>query len=185
MDEIELIREQLAIERARLISVLNTCADALDGARRAAGDGTTIAAFVSAGREYLEGVLAAFAERDRRLVSLCAGLPESPERRALEQALAGAGDSAAALKMLATASTARREGWPELARYVSGAWSARREALDSWLAAHRRTRDWRAVAALDADSIVLERARFARLQSLRPAGLEVAPRAARSGSVVR
>ncbi|HYL02576.1 MAG TPA: hypothetical protein VEU54_04090 [Steroidobacteraceae bacterium] len=177
MNEIELIRGQLVSERARVVAVAGACARALARAATAAPGGeAALRAFAGACTEYLRAVLEAFAERDRRVAALCTRLPGgSRERRALEELLAAPGTSAAALAQLATVSDAPRRAWTELADYVSGAWNTRREAIEALLGANHRVSDWRTVGALDAEAILAERARFAQLRSLLPAGIELTP----------
>jgi hypothetical protein len=53
-------------------------------------------------------------------------------------------------------------------------WSARRDAIDALLAASPRTTDWRLIAGIDADSILEERQRYARVSAALPGGASLA-----------
>ena len=78
-------------------------------------------------------------------------------RELLEQ-LAGGGGATA----LAT--------WRQVAHSLDTAWRARREALEGLFAQHARVADWRAVGAIDADSILTERQGYAQLRAKLPDG---------------
>lgn len=192
MNEIQLLRTQLATERAHLSAVANACASALGGAAGPVADGSPLAQFLEASVDYLVCVLAWFEERDQRLTDLARALPEAPGRRALEEALARPGRSrealgrleAACARSLATgaapvsAGDAAARHWQEFHRYFSGVWSVRRDALEALLAADPRAGDWRAVCGIDADSILEERRRYAQVCARLPPGARLAPVAA-------
>lgn len=190
MNEIQLIRAQLAVERAHAAAVTNSCANTLGRAEPVAlASGSPLELFRQACVDYLVCVLAWFEERDRRLAGLVNNYPaEHPNRDALDEALAGPGRSRDALEKLeaAFAHTAgaggadARQVWQAFARQFHGPWSARREALDALLAANTRPADWRAYGGIDADSILEERARYQRVTQTLPAGVTLAVTAARS-----
>jgi len=169
MDELELIRGQLASERRHAAAVADAAAAVL-----AAPAGT--AAFREESVDYLVCVLAWFEERDRRLAQLAHGRPGADAARgALEAALARPGRSREALEKLEAALAAGGPAsWQEFARFFHGPWSARRDALDALLAAHARVADWRAFAGIDADGVLEERARYARVRASAPAGVALA-----------
>jgi hypothetical protein len=182
MNEIQLIRSQLGAERDRAGAVALACAGALAGAD-AQSVAARLAAFRQASVEYLTCVLGWFEERDQRLRELNARRPvDDPERRCLEQLLAGAGSSREALERLervagsragdgATGARGRPEQqWQEFARFIAGPWKARRDAIEQRLSSRPRTADWRAVAGIDADSILEERRRYAQVRQHLPAG---------------
>jgi hypothetical protein len=191
MDEIQLIRNQLAAERQHASAVANACARALE--RAATGEltgGSQLAEFRQACVEYLVCVLAWFEERDQRLSDFAHAplASEDPVRRALEAALARPGRSREALERLAKAVAAATAGsaagdlqgsWREFAQYFNGTWSARRDALDGLLAPSPRAADWRAIAGIDADSILEERQRYARVSATLPAGATLTAQPAR------
>jgi hypothetical protein len=126
--------------------------------------------------DYLVCVLAWFEERDRRLAHFAPHRPlDPPLRAALEEALGRPGRSRDALEKLETALAAGSgPAWREFAQYFHGVWSARRDALDALLGASARIADWRALAGVDADTILEERARYARVRAAVPAGVRLA-----------
>jgi hypothetical protein len=179
MNEIELIRGQLVTERQHAGAIASACAMAL---QRAEGVSAGLAEFRQSCVDYLVCVLAWFEERDQRLGDLARArlAPADPARRALEDALAQPGRSRETLERLAAAvaSTPTAGGnshitWGEFARYFSGVWSARRDAVDALLAPNPRVGDWRAVAAIDADSILEERQLYARVSERLPPGVSL------------
>ena len=186
MNEIQLIRAQLTAERQHASTVANACATAL--ARRnavALSSGSSLEEFRQACVDYLVRVLAWFEERDQRLTDLWHArlAPGDAARRALEEVLASPGRSREALEKLAAAlacttapaprSTAQ-QSWREFAQFFNSVWSARRDAIDALLAASTRTTDWRVIAGIDADSILEERTRYARVRTTLPAGASLA-----------
>jgi hypothetical protein len=187
MNEIQLIRAQLATERQHASTVANACARALE---RAGGEahagGSPLETFRQACVEYLVCVLAWFEERDQRLADLAQSRlqPDDPARRALEDVLARRGRSREVLEKLeaacgaatATISDGGHGGsWHEFAQFFNDVWSARRDAVDALLAPNPRVTDWRAVGGIDADSILEERRRYARVSARLPAGATLAP----------
>jgi hypothetical protein len=186
MNEIEIIRGQLLTERQHADAVASACATAL---QRSESTSHGLAEFRQSCVDYLVCVLAWFEERDQRLGDLARALgPADPARRALEDALAQPGRSretlerfAAAVASTATGSGSSQVSWSEFARYFSGAWSARRDAVDALLAPNPRVGDWRAVAAIDADSILEERQLYARVSERLPSGVRLSAAAAPTG----
>lgn len=157
MNEIELLRAQLATERLHVSAAANACAAADAAALRAAGT------------DYLRCVLGWFEARDRRLDELLrarAGLDESTHR-GLKAALSQPGASDVALGKLPAAEAAIG-AWQALAQFVGTAWGPRRDALDALLGTLARPADWRTIAGIDADSILEERRRFERLREAAP-----------------
>jgi hypothetical protein len=188
MNEVELIRGQLILERQHAAEVARACASALaaagsQGTERVA----SLEAFRQAGVEYLAWTLARFEEREQVFHDLLRGRfpTEDPNRRAVEAALALPGSSREALAKLETAlgstvdsgSTADR--WTDFLRFFSGAWSARRDEIDRLFERQAKVTDWRTVSDIDADSIVEERSRYARVKATLPAGIEMSPTASR------
>ncbi len=183
MNEIQLIRNQLAAERQHASAVANACASASghDAPRELTG-APQLAEFRQACVDYLVCVLAWFEERDQRLADFARARLASadPARHALEEVLARPGRSREALGKLeaafagASAQVAARASpasWQEFAEYFNGRWSVRRDALDGLLAPSARAADWRAVAGIDADSILQERERYARVCATLPPGI--------------
>lgn len=176
MNEIELIRGQLSTERLHAGAVANACALALQRPEHS----PALAEFRQSCVDYLVCVLAWFEERDQRLSDLIRAriAPEAATRRALEDALGRPGRSRETLEGLAAAvaSTAAaggnpRSSWSDFAHYFNDVWSTRRDAVDALLAPNGRVGDWRAVAGIDADSILLERQLYARVDERLPPGV--------------
>ena len=178
MNEVQLIRQQLALERQHVGAVAKACA-ALGAAD--AGDGPAVEALAQFRRacvDYLACVLAWFEERDQRLAELLqARSPVADSaRHALEAALARRGRSRETLAKLEAACaasavparSARQQAWREFGDYFDSAWSARRDAIDALLASHSRVSDWRTLGGIDADSILEERRRYALVQAQAP-----------------
>jgi hypothetical protein len=160
MNEIELIRAQLNVERQHASAVAQACASA-----RAAG---------AASVEYLAWSLSRFEEREQVFHDLVRQrfAAEDPTRRAIESALGLPGSSREVLAMLERAlntGPGARSGpaWSEFLQLIAGPWSTRRDEIDRLFAAHAKITDWRKVAAIDADSIVDERNRWARANETR------------------
>ena len=180
MNEVELIRNQLALERAHVGAVANACANAMQGDAGAVATDDSLGQFRRACVEYLACVLAWFEERDQRLTDLLqTGFPSTdPTRRAVEEALGRRGRGREALAMLEAAcagttasGSAGRQGWREFAEYFNGVWSTRRDALDALLSTNSRATDWRTFGGIDADSILEERRRYAQVCVQAPAAM--------------
>ncbi|HVN45195.1 MAG TPA: hypothetical protein VMT66_08065 [Steroidobacteraceae bacterium] len=181
MNEIQLIRNQLALERAHASAVANACAAVLPGDTAAGPGGEPVGAFRRACVAYLACVLAWFEERDQRVVDLLQKRfgAADPARRAFEEVLARPGRSRDALAKLeaacggpqTSAGTRGPQAWSAFSDYFNGVWSTRREALDALLASSNRAADWRALAGIDADSILEERRRYAMVVAQAPPGV--------------
>ena len=173
MNESQLIRRQLALEREHLAAVAQACAQALPPATGAPA--AALAQFQRASTEYLCCVLGWYAARDQRLAALAAGLgSEDPRCVTVNQILARTGDSRAAQALLTAAAGGRAAGWPQLLQFLRGPWSARRDALEGLWAHDARVGDWRLIGGIDADGMLEERTRFARVAALLPAGASLA-----------
>jgi hypothetical protein len=192
MNEIEIIRSQLGLEQAHATAIANACAEAFAAAGAPGESGQTRALFREACVSYLVWVLARFEERDQMLSELLAARQSSTGGAAAESArqmgalMTRSGTSREALARLESAfaageSPAAGAGWQEFARFFNSAWSARRTALEGALGEHLGVADWRAMSAIDADSILDERRRFARVLAQLPAGIELRRTAAEIG----
>lgn len=184
MNEIHLIRTQLRAERERVGAVARACAAALAGTDpQTLAPGSAPEELRQASAEYLACVLEWFEARDERLRELYARRPSAdPERRSVEKMLGGGGSSREALERLERAagraasetddsSGSRQElRWQELARFIAGPWTGRREAIERALSSNPRVADWRAIGGIDADSILDERRRYARVRQHLPPG---------------
>jgi hypothetical protein len=188
MNEVELIRNQLALERTHAGAVANACASAMQGDERADDTHESLGQFRRACVDYLACVLAWFEERDQRLTDLLQGRfhATDPARRSLDEVLARPGRSREVLTKLeaacasASASTrtttasdsaGRRQAWREFAEYFNAVWSTRRDALDALLSTNSRATDWRTLGGIDADSILEERRRYAQVCAQVPPGV--------------
>jgi hypothetical protein len=182
MNETQLIRQQLATEREHASAVANACASALGRAEAGAlGGSSPLGEFRQACVEYLVCVLAWFEERDQRLAELWPARRPATDSawRAVEEVLSRRGGSREALEKLeaalaatASASAPRTapKSWQDFAKFFDSVWSARRDAIDELLARAASTADWRLVGGIDADSILEERRRYARVAQALPAG---------------
>jgi len=180
MNEIQLLRNQLALERSHAIAVANACAIAFGSDPGAGPMSESLGQFRRACVDYLACVLAWFEERDQRLADLIQVRfgADDLTRRGFEEVLTRHGRNRDALAKLETAcattaasdTTARQRSWREFREYFNGMWSTRREALEALLASNTRTGDWRILSGIDADSILEERRRFARVAAQLPPG---------------
>ena len=173
MNELELIRTQLNAERSHAAAVADAGSLVLATQPDAVG---ALEEFREACVDYLVCVLAWFEERDRRVAQLAhAWAPEHPARAALDEVLARPGRSREALEKLEAALGSGDGGdWREFAHFFHAVWSTRRDALDALLGAHARVGDWRTLAGIDADTILEERARYARVRAVAPGGVQLA-----------
>ena len=161
MNEVQLIRAQLSLERQHAAEVVRLLAD---GSKRLA----TVEAFQQAAVDYLAWILSRFEERDQVFHDLLRKrfATEDPDRRGVEAALALPGSSREALTKLETAlGGANDTAWTDFLRFFSSAWSARRDEIDRLFERQAKVTDWRTVSDIDADSIVDERARYARVKA--------------------
>jgi hypothetical protein len=184
MNELEIIRTQLATERSHAAEAANACAAAFRSTDADSALLQAMAPFREACVSYLVWVLSRFEERDQTLSDLLAARqsPATAAAAASVRHLAGLigrpGTSREALSRLeaalgAGASPAARAGWQEFGRFFNSAWLPRRAVLEGALAEHLGVADWRAVCAIDADSILDERNRFGRVAAELPAGIEL------------
>ncbi len=180
MNEVELIRTQLSIERQHASAVSH----ALSAAAAQGGDRlASLDAFREASVDYLAWTLSRFEEREQVFHDLIrARFPEEGrERRAADEVFSQPGTSREALTKL---EAALRKGsdsnwalgsrlWADFLQFFDGAWRTRRDSLDKLFAQHARIADWRAMSAIDADSIFDERSRYARVRAALPVGIEL------------
>ena len=182
MNELEIIRSQLTAEQSHAAEVTNACA-AVFGARGGAPSEAT-ALFREACVSYLVWVLARFEERDQTLSELVAARQSqangaaAASARPLAALIGRSGTSREALARLEAALAAGESedphtAWLEFARFFNSAWAARRSALEGALAGQLAVADWRAICAIDADSMLDERKRFERVVAQLPAGVEL------------
>lgn len=183
MNELEIIRSQLAVEQSHAAEVTRACAAAFAaGEAMPASEATAL--FREACVSYLVWVLARFEERDQTLSELLASRqpaasgPAAASARELGALIGRSGTSREALSRLEAAfaagdTPAARAHWQEFADFFDSAWAPRRAALQRALAEHLTVADWRTVCAIDADFILDERHRFARVVAQLPPGLEL------------
>ena len=184
MNELEIIRSQLTVERSHAAQVANACAAVFGTASAAGASPDATALFREAVVSYLVWVLARFEERDQTLSELLASRQSQGNgaaaagARQLATLIGRPGTSREALSRLEAAlaageTEAARARWQEFARFFDSAWAARRGALDAALAEHLGVADWRIVCAIDADSMLDERSRLQRVIAQLPAGIEL------------
>jgi hypothetical protein len=177
MNETEFIRRQLALERAHLGAVAQACADA--ALTPTPAQAATLAQFQQACLEYLDCVLGWYEERDRRVEKLAEGLDaDDPRCTSVNEILGRRGSGREALEKL-TATGASPGGWPQFVRFLSGPWSARRDALERLLAHDSRALDWRLISGIDADGILEERRHYDRVVALLPPAVSLTLKPAR------
>ena len=163
MNEIELLRNQLAIERRHAREVASACAAAHAGPPAPSGHAALEALHAASG-EYLALVLDWFDRRDQRLGELYARRPPTDSGRIALAAVGPGGHGHEALGMLKQAGPAL-ETWQAMAKFINGPWDARRGAIEVLLASNPRVSDWRAFGGIDADSVSQERALHARVRA--------------------
>lgn len=182
MNEIQIIRSQLAAEQSHAAEVVNACAAVFGSTGSAAVSSDKTALFREACVSYLVWVLSRFEERDQTLSDLLASRQSmadgagSAAARQLGALISRTGTGREALSRLETAfaagdSAKAREHWQEFARFFESVWAPRRAALEGALAEHLSVADWRTVCAIDADSILDERNGYARVIAQLPAGV--------------
>jgi hypothetical protein len=189
MNEVELIRSQLATERRHAEEVANACASALDDPDAQLFDSQALGHFCQTCVDYLVWVLARFEQRDQVLIDLRDSRPAGEERRrALQEIHGRPGKSREALARL-EAAVGRPSGeqpgpaeesvpsspnlWREFAEFFNRDWSSRRDALDEVFSRAATVAEWRMISAIDADSILDERSRFARVQAAAPPSVQL------------
>lgn len=169
MNEIGLLRNQLATERRHVREVADACAAAH---LKAPAGGGVLERLREACTEYLGCVLGWFDQRDERLGEICARIPAGDAGRGAIAALERGGCGREALTRLAQGGVAH-ESWQALAQFINSAWDARRGAIEAALASNARVADWRAFGGIDADSVYQERALYARVRAALPEGVEL------------
>jgi hypothetical protein len=181
MNEIDIIRSQLALEQSHAAEVANACAAAFGSSAAPFASSEAMARFRDACVSYLVWVLARFEERDQTLCELLAARPPPAASAGASHPghpIGQSGTSREALSRLESAlaagdSEAARRGWEEFARFFNSAWAPRRAALERALAEQASVAEWRAVCAIDADSMLDERSRYARVGAQLPPGIEL------------
>ncbi len=186
MNEIELIRSQLLAERTHAAQVAHACVAAISTGQPAGADEAR--AFRDTCVSYLVWVLARFEQRDQLLAEHLHGLSDTcgASGDSHEDTLPGAlievagrsGTSREALAKLEAALGAAdpeiaRAAWQDFARFFQSAWNERRVAIERQLTQLTGIASWRAVCALDADSILEERSRYDRVVARLPAGVSL------------
>lgn len=177
MNEVELIRAQLLLERQHAAAVSYALAAAAAQGERFAAP----SAFREASVDYLAWTLSRFEGREQILHDLVRNRfgAEEPLRNSFEAAFALPGSSRETLAKLqavlhpAAPAAQSGSGWAEFLLFFDGVWSKRRDALDKLFAEQATVTDWRAVSSIDADSIFDERNRYARVRATLPENLEL------------
>lgn len=172
MNELQIIRNQLSVERQHAAEVATACANVLQGQ-------PALKEFREASVEYLAWVLARFEEREQTLLDLMRAHRAVPEQAqsALQEMIGRPGKSREALAKLelALGSSADPNAtrWREFGQFFNGVWRTRREAIDAFLEQNARVADWRTISAIDADSILEERRLYERVREYLPTGVEL------------
>jgi hypothetical protein len=188
MNEIEFIRTQVATERRHVEAVSSACAAAIDAMGRARpAEKAALEEFCETCAEYLVYVMARFRARDQvHYQLLYARLsPGNQEDRTLllhlEKTL-GAGRTG--LLKLETALGERRRNrisardlaavCQEYIGHLQETMGMRRDRIQSLFDRYYGVEEWRHSALVDADSILDERSRYARVQGKLPPGIRLA-----------
>jgi hypothetical protein len=172
MNEVELIRTQLATERRHATLVASACVLALEESAGAL-ETLDLTCFCQTCVEYLVWVLTRFEARDRMIL-------EGGSGAELAGILGGREALSSLIYRLEYPSPEGPQGsWRDFAAYFSVDWSARREAADEIFGRTATLADWRSMAGIDASSILDERNRFARVQAAAPPGIQLRPAGAR------
>jgi hypothetical protein len=152
VNEIQLIRAQLATERAHVRKIAAACDEPGDARAR---------------HDYLRNVLGWFAARDERLEQLLRAPDRlgADARAALASVLSDSGDSREALRRLPAPADGSAQAWHQFAQFMTDTWDLRRQRLDALLAQESAAATWRAIAGIDADTVLEERARYARARA--------------------
>jgi hypothetical protein len=160
MNELEIIRHQIATERQHVAEVASACARLLDG-------GALQGVAAQAGLEYLAFTLTrleagAAREGQAKLEAVRAG---GSQGSASTQGPAGAQPPAAQRPYGAQDSSER---WRDFLQFFDGEWRRHLDALDAATSRTLHIKEWRAIAKIDADSIYEERQRY---ECVKAAGL--------------
>jgi hypothetical protein len=144
MNEIEIIRAQLNIERQHVAEISDAFAAALNDPPSSTSDELERAC-----ADYLEFALTR--------------LEPDASRDALAKLQAARdGDAPAAV------ARSSDEHWRAFLQFFRSQWRAHADALDALFSRNISVKDWRIAAGVDADSIFEERRRYAQVKALRP-----------------
>lgn len=204
MNELEFIRSQVSTERRHMGAVRTAATNVLAQEGAAASESAQVE-FLLACASYLVFIVQRFAAQDRAHCRLLRPrLPDnaSTDRQTLDEleqvldacdaeiaVLRGAmqggemGESGDNVQLARSAQSAQDSISPQgliaaLRAYLSfhaNVLGSRRHALRHLFDAHYSIADWRATSSVNADSILEERARYARVQELLPEGIELGP----------
>jgi hypothetical protein len=184
VNELEFIRRQVSIERSHMAAVRSACAAAL------ARDGGTAPdpEFLEACARYLLFVVGRFNAQDQAHCDLLRPRLDAADVEGretiddLRQALAA---SREAIGRLAAAVESRGAGTRDDSSFVEAlreylgfharVLATRRHSIHHLFDRHYGIAEWRLASAVDADSILEERERYARVVGCLPEGLSLAP----------
>jgi hypothetical protein len=188
MNEIEFIRTQVATERKHVEAVSNACAAAVDAMGRARpAERAALEEFCETCADYLVYVMARFRARDQvHYQLLYARLsPGNQEDRALllhlEKTLAA---GRTGLMKLESSLAERRKNrltardlatvCQEYIGHLQETMGMRRDRIQNLFDRYYGVEEWRHASLVDADSILDERARYAKVQAKLPPGIRLA-----------
>jgi hypothetical protein len=182
VNELEFIRHQVSTERSHMAEVRGACAAAL-----AQGDGAPDLHFIEACASYLVFVVDRFNAQDQAHCELLRPRldpADSAARAAIDdllQALAASRDAIDALRTALAARQAGRLAEPQFIAAVrdylavySAVLATRRHSIHHLFERHYGIVEWRRASAVDADSILEERERHARVLASLPDGITLA-----------
>lgn len=168
MEELAILRGQVGTERRHLAAVRAACRAARPSGRKLDGAGP----FFTAARDYLLYITDRLHSQDLAHARLL-----RPRVAAGSEAAALLDDLEATLGELQTARQALGDsrdpvnGVSAFLDFLEGVLGRRRHSLEPLFTEHYTIDDWRAASAVDADSILEERERFAAVRAALPPGV--------------
>ena len=182
MNELEFLRRQIATERGHMAAVRSACAASL-----AQPDVPPDPGFLESCADYLVYVVSRFNDQDEAHASLLRPRLDATDaagRAVIDDLLATLAANREAIGRLCQALEARRAGDPDDGRFIdalrnyltfyASVLATRRHALQPLFDRHYGIAEWRLASRVDADSIIEERERYARVADRLPEGVVLA-----------
>ena len=183
MNELQLIRDQVATERRHMGEVAGACREALE--RSPAGD-TSLDELCQAAAAYLVWIAGRFNAQDQAHCDLLRPrltADDAADHRILDDLEATLRENRVAIGRLDAALQARQAGRMHAAEFVGACRDdlrfyddvllQRRHVIHHLFDRHYGIEEWRRASLVDADSIVEERSRYARVRTKLPPGVEL------------
>ncbi len=169
MDELAILRGQVATERRHLAAVKNACRAAL----QAGGDATRLADTCRAATGYFSyNVRRLHAQDQAHCLLLRPRVPRSDSaNHELLDAVEGAIQRSRTALQALEAAPDPVAGVRDYIDFIDGVLAKRRHSIEHLFRTHYTIDDWRAASFVDADAILEERERFATLHAAFPPGV--------------